>query len=286
MGRSAASVGPARTRFCRPAPSAYGDGVEDGPLPLHGSEADLDALLAVAERIALVLDGLTRADTDTPAGTDAGPSAIIGMAGGVAVGKSTAAASLRAVLEDRLGLGCAIVSSDGFLLSNDALLARGIFHRKGFPESYDHAAIEDFMGSIRRHAFPISVPRYDHLIHDVLPGSDALGHSPVVLFEGVNTLGFAASLDLTIYIDADESSMRHWYLERVLELRRRSVDEPSAFFAAFAGLSDEEFASRAESIWESVNLPNLLDHIEPTRAMADIIIRKAPDHSIDSVLIR
>lgn len=259
--------------------------MEDGPLPLHGSEEDLDALLAVAERIALVLDGLGGAAGDATS-TGTGPSAIIGMAGGVAVGKSTAAASLRAVLEDRLGLGCAIVSSDGFLLSNDALLARGIFHRKGFPESYDHAAIEDFMGSIRRHSFPVSVPRYDHLIHDVLPGSDALGYSPVVLFEGVNTLGFAASLDLTIYIDADESSMRHWYLERVLELRRRSVDEPSAFFAAFAELSDEEFASRAESIWESVNLPNLLDHIEPTRAMADIIIRKAPDHSIGSVLIR
>ena len=215
-----------------------------------------------------------------------GAVAVIGMAGGVAVGKSTAAASLQSVLVDQLGLDCAIVSSDGFLLPNDTLLERGIFHRKGFPESYDHGAIDGFVAAIRRREVPVTVPLYDHLIHDVLHESAAVSYSPVVLFEGVNTLGFAASFDLSIYIDAAESSMRAWYLDRVLELRRRSADEPSAFFAAFAGLSDEEFASRAESIWEAVNLPNLLEHIEPTRALADIIITKAPDHSIESVIFR
>ncbi len=266
--------------FCRRPREAYGDEVEDGSLPLHNSAADLDALVPVAERIAEHVTDLSIRSSD------GGQSAVIGMAGGVAVGKSTAAASLRSVLLDRMGLDCAIVSSDGFLLPNDTLLERGIFHRKGFPESYDHAAIDGFVAAIRRREFPVTVPLYDHLIHDVLHESASIGFSPVVLFEGVNTLGFASSFDLSIYIDAAESSMRAWYLDRVLELRRRSADEPSAFFAAFAGLSDEEFSSRAESIWEAVNLPNLVEHIEPTRAMADIILMKAPDHSIESVIIR
>ncbi len=259
---------------------AYGEEVEDGSLPPHNSAADLDALAQVAERIAACV-----AELSTDPSTD-GYSAVVGMAGGVAVGKSTAASSLQTVLLDRMGLGCAIVSSDGFLLPNDTLLERGIFHRKGFPESYDHASIDGFVAAVRRREYPVTVPLYDHLIHDVLDESAVIGFSPIVLFEGVNTLGFAASFDLSIYVDAAESSMRAWYLDRVLELRRRSADEPSAFFAAFAGLSDEEFAARAESIWDAVNLPNLLDHIEPTRAVADIIIMKAPDHSIESVLIR
>ena len=254
--------------------------MEDVPPPLHSTAADLDALLPVAERIAdCVTDLLAEA-------AGGGHSAVVGMAGGVAAGKSTTAALLRSVLEDRLGLGCSIVSSDGFLLPNEVLLERGIFHRKGFPESYDRVAIDDFVATIRRREFPVQVPLYDHLIHDVLHRSASIALSPVVLFEGVNTLNFSATLDLSIYIDAAESSMRRWYLERVIELRRRSAAEPSAFFAAFAALSDEEFAARAESIWEAVNLPNLLEHIEPTRAMADIVVTKAPDHSIQSVVIR
>lgn len=258
--------------FCSGSSDAYGGGVSHGPDPDLISPADLEALRPVAESIAERLG-------------DAG-TAVIGLAGGVAVGKSTAATALQTVLDRSLHLSCSIVSSDGFLLPNDTLLEQGIFHRKGFPESYDRAAIEAFVLAIRRHAFPISVPLYDHLIHDVLDDTTTIDATAVVLFEGVNTLGFAPTLDLAIYIDAAESSMRRWYLDRVLELRRRSVDEPSAFFAGFASLSEEEFALRAESIWEAVNLPNLREHIEPTRDRADIIIRKGPDHSIESVILR
>ena len=246
--------------------------MRDDPIPNRVSSSDLDALRPVADLIAERIDG---------SGT-----AIVGLAGGVAVGKSTAAAALRSVLEQQLARSCSIVSSDGFLLPNATLLERGIFHRKGFPESYDHAGIDEFVLAIRRQAFPITVPLYDHLIHDVLDHSTTIDATAVVLFEGVNTLGFSSSFDLSIYIDAAESSMRQWYLDRVLELRRRSVEEPSAFFAAFAELSDSEFRTRAEMIWESVNLPNLLEHIEPSRDAADIIIRKGPDHSIDSVTLR
>jgi type I pantothenate kinase len=258
--------------FCRSPPEAYGDKVSNSPSPDLISTADSDALRPVAGIIAEQL-GESR-------------TALVGLAGGVAVGKSTAANALRVVLDQHERLNCSIVSSDGFLLSNSTLIDQGIFHRKGFPESYDRSAINAFIGAIRARQFPVSVPRYDHLISDVLDVKAGVDATDVVLFEGVNTLGFASSFDLSIYIDAAESSMRQWYLDRVLELRRRSVDEPSAFFAGFASLSDEEFVERAESIWEAVNLPNLLEHIEPTRDLADVIIMKAPDHSIESVTIR
>lgn len=258
--------------FCRGPSEAYGDCVSHGSKPDHLSDADLDALRPVAVAIAgRVTDGGT---------------AVVGLAGGVAVGKSTAANALRTVLDVQQRRSCSIVSSDGFLRSNATLLEQGIFHRKGFPESYDRAAIERFILAVRADEFPVQVPMYDHLIHDVLESTITIAATEVVLFEGVNTLGFSSSFDLSIYIDAAESSMRRWYLDRVLELRRRSVEEPSAFFAAFASLSEVEFAERAESIWEAVNLPNLREHIEPTRESADIIIMKAPDHSIESVTIR
>ncbi|NCY17163.1 MAG: type I pantothenate kinase [Actinobacteria bacterium] len=266
------SVGLPHEGFCRISPTAYGDEVNQDPVPSSPSREDLDALRPVAALIAERIGG---------SGT-----AVVGMAGGVAVGKSTTAASLRSVLDLQLAHSCSIVSSDGFLLPNDTLAEQGIFHRKGFPESYDRAAIEGFVLAIRRQQFPITVPLYDHLLHDVLEASATIESTDVVLFEGVNTLGFASSLDLSIYIDAAESSMRRWYLDRVLELRRRSVEEPSAFFATFAQLSQDEFLQRAEMIWETVNLPNLLEHIEPTRDCADIVIRKGPDHAIESVLVR
>ena len=258
--------------FRRSPPEAYGDLVSHGPDPDLVSSADLDALRPVA---GIIAERLGESGT-----------VLVGLAGGVAVGKSTAANALQAVLDQHQRLGCSIVSSDGFLLPNESLLEQGIFHRKGFPESYDQDAINEFILAIRNHGFPVTVPLYDHLIHDVLETTSTVDATDVVLFEGVNTLGFSSSFDLSIYIDAAESSMRRWYLDRVLELRRRSVDEPSAFFAGFASLSEDEFTERAESIWEAVNLPNLREHIEPTRDAADVIVMKAPDHSIESVTIR
>jgi type I pantothenate kinase len=260
------------TGFRRGPPEAYGDLVIHGPNPDLVSSADLDALRPVA---GIVAERLATSGT-----------ALVGLAGGVAVGKSTAASALQAVLEQHQRLTCSIVSSDGFLLPNEALLELGIFHRKGFPESYDREAIDGFLLAVRAREFPVVVPLYDHLIHDVLETTITVDTTDVLLFEGVNTLGFSSSFDLSIYIDAAESSMRSWYLDRVLELRRRSVDEPSAFFAGFASLSEDEFAERAVSIWEAVNLPNLREHIELTRDAADVIVMKAPDHSIESVTIR
>lgn len=264
------------TGFRRDPPEAYGDLVAHGPNPDlisdHISGADSDALRPVADFIAERLG---------ESGT-----VLVGLAGGVAVGKSTAANALKVVLDQRQRLGCSIVSSDGFLLPNDSLLELGIFHRKGFPESYDRDAIDRFLLAIRGGEFPLAVPLYDHLVHDVLETTTTIDATDVVLFEGVNTLGFASLFDLSIYIDAAETSMRRWYLDRVLELRRRSADEPSAFFAGFASLSEDEFLDRAESIWEAVNLPNLREHIEPTRNAADVIVMKAPDHSIESVTFR
>lgn len=211
---------------------------------------------------------------------------VVGMAGGVAVGKSSTAAALSSLLTEQFSLPTSVVSSDGFLMPNAVLIDRDLLHRKGFPESYDLAAISEFLTAARSGGSPLSVPVYDHLRYDVLPGRRVIDPTPVLVFEGVNTLHFSAELDLSIYIEAEESAMRRWYLDRVVELRRRSVEDPSAFFAAFATLTDEEFSARAESIWEAVNLPNLIDCIGPTCASADIVITKNLDHSIRSVVIR
>ena len=234
-------------------------------------------LLPVVERIAEQVTARRLTDEH---------NTVIGMAGGVAVGKSTTAVTLAELVEQHCSLPVHIVSGDGFLIPNAVLIERDLLHRKGFPESYDTAAIERLLTTARLGDAPLSIPVYDHLTYDVLSDPIVLDPPPVLLFESVNALHFAPQLDLSIYIDAAETSMRAWYLDRVLELRRRSVDEPSAFFAAFASLSEAEFAERAEAIWESVNLPNLREHIEPTRAVADIIIMKGSDHSIESVTVR
>ncbi|MBU6330008.1 MAG: type I pantothenate kinase [Acidobacteria bacterium] len=211
---------------------------------------------------------------------------VIGLSGGVSVGKSTTATALAAVLEDHLQLATGVVSGDGFLHPNRVLAERDLLDRKGFPESYDTDAIETFLAAARRALSPLSVPIYDHLTHDVLPEPRLLEPPPLLLFEGVNALRFAAEFDLSIYIDAAESSMRQWYLDRAIELRRRSQTEPSAFFASFADLTEEQFVGLLLQVWETVNLPNLSEYIEPTRAAADIIIMKGPDHTIEAITFR
>ena len=248
--------------------------MSSGPPPESSSGRTDPHLLSVAEFIA------------ERNGTAMAVGMVVGMAGGVAVGKSTTAAALSTLLAERFGIPTAVVSSDGFLMPNEVLADRSLLHRKGFPESYDGDAISVFLAAARRGDSPLSVPIYDHLRYDVLPERLILDPTPVVVFEGVNALHFSTELDTSIYIDAEESSMRRWYLDRVLGLRHRSVSDPSAFFAAFASLSDAEFAARAESIWEAVNLPNLIECIGPTSATADIVITKALDHSIRSVIFR
>jgi type I pantothenate kinase len=207
---------------------------------------------------------------------------MVGLGGGVAVGKSTAARALADDLLETHGLETAIVSSDGFLLPNQALLERGLLARKGFPESYDDDAIRTFLVQARIES-TVSIPVYDHLVYDIMIDRDIVTLADVVIFEGVNALRYRDLLDFGIYLDAAESDMRNWYLVRARSLRERSRTEESSFFDGFADLDGPGFDAMAMNVWESVNLPNLTECILPTRDHADVVIVKHSNHSISGV---
>ncbi len=217
-----------------------------------------------------------------------GAATVVGVTGGVAVGKSTIARRLRSLLATEAGLPVEVVSSDGFLFSNAELVKRGLMARKGFPESYDNEAIERFLAAVHSSRGPIEVPLYDHFLSDVAPTPTVIDHTGVVVFEGVNALRFDSALEVGVYVDAAEADMRRWYLERVIEMRRQSAvaAEPSPFFASFASLPEEDFRLAVLGVWEAVNLPNLRDYIEPTRADADVVVVKGPDHDVVEVRLR
>ncbi len=223
---------------------------------------------------------------------------IIGMTGGVSVGKSTFAKQLKTLLanDSHGSLIATVISSDGFLKSNEKLESESLSHRKGFPESYDIDHIKRFLSNIRNgtglavHSDGrkiISVPEYDHLIYDVKPIPVDLELPNILLFEGVNVLQFSEYCDLTIYIDAEEPYMRQWFMTRVMDLRKKSETDPSAeFYRQFSSMTDDVFYHFAEGVWESINLKNLIDNIEPMREVAMVVVEKNKDHSIKSVVYK
>jgi type I pantothenate kinase len=215
-----------------------------------------------------------------------GTSLLVGIAGGVSVGKSTIAMRTAALLSERHGLGASVVASDGFLHSTAELSARGLSTRKGFPESYDHDAIRAFIGAVRDGQDPLTVPVYDHLFYDVLPDAQPVAAAPVVILEGVNVLHFADDLDLAVYVDATEPDMRRWFVRRVLGLRDEAADVPGAYLHPFATADDDAVAAMAVGVWEAINLPNLRESIEPTRDRADVVVVKGPDHGIAELRLR
>jgi type I pantothenate kinase len=218
--------------------------------------------------------------------TSPGPSLLVGMAGAVAVGKSTTAADIGDRLVADHGLATTVVASDGFLRSTAELARSGLSHRKGFPESYDHEAIDRFIAAVRAGTDPLEVPVYDHLFYDVRPEPAHVPAAPVVIFEGVNVLHFADRLDLGIYVDAPEPVVRSWYVRRVLGLRDEAADVPGAYLHPFADVDDESVAAMAIGVWEAVNLPNLRECIEPTRDDADVVVVKDADHSVAELRLR
>jgi type I pantothenate kinase len=213
---------------------------------------------------------------------------IVGLAGGVAVGKSATSTAIASVLADRDQLGVQVVSTDGFLLPNAELDRLGLSARKGFPESYDRARLVEFVEAVRA-GDEVVAPRYDHLTYDVVvDGGVRVARPDVLVLEGVNALQppLADRLDLAVYLHAEEEDLRRWYHDRIRRLRADAPGDGSSWYDAFAGMSDDEFAVVADAVWDSVNHPNLVDHIEPTRAGADLVIEKAPDHSIRAVHVR
>ncbi|HET9903680.1 MAG TPA: type I pantothenate kinase [Xanthobacteraceae bacterium] len=226
---------------------------------------------------------------------------IIGVGGSVAVGKSTTARVLQALLArwpnvPRVDL----VTTDGFLFPNAVLEREGLMQRKGFPESYDLQALLRFLSDVKAGRHPVRAPVYSHLIYDVLPNHwIEIDRPDILIVEGLNVLQtgrlpkdgkaipFVSDFfDFSIYLDADEDALRHWYVDRFLTLRGTAFRDPKSYFHRYAQLSDEEATEVATSIWTRINLVNLRENILPTRQRADLILKKGESHVIEEVSLR
>ena len=222
---------------------------------------------------------------------------VIGLAGSVAVGKSTTARLLQELLrrwEDTPRVE--LITTDGFLWPNAELERRGLLQRKGFPESYDRRSLTRFVSQVKSGVASVKAPVYSHLGYDIVPGAEIVVNRPdVLIVEGLNVLQPPASsahiavsdlFDFSIYVDARTSDIEQWYVERFLRLQRGAFADPSSYFHRYASLSEPEAIERAKSIWAEINGPNLEQNVLPTRARADLVLRKGPDHSVASVLLR
>ncbi len=208
---------------------------------------------------------------------------VVGIAGGVAVGKTTLAGEVASSLAPD---PVTVVGTDGFLFSNAVLAARGLTERKGFPESFDEQRLREFLVKVRAGTLPQTVPRYSHLSYDI-DGDEVVAAAPVVVVEGVNVLDAAADLlDVAVYLDADEADLEAWYVTRFRSLTAAAAHEPSSFYRTFAGLSDAQVTGVATQVWRHVNLVNLRQHIAPSRADATCVVTKGSDHEILDVTVR
>jgi type I pantothenate kinase len=201
----------------------------------------------------------------------------VAIGGAVAVGKSTLAAALADGLAP---LQVEIVATDGFLLPNDELGQIGLLMQKGFPATYDVEALAQFLVDLRATG-RAEAPVYSHATYDRVPGEvRVVRDADVVIVEGVNALqpDVAANVDLAVYLDADEPLVRGWYVERFLEQIAAAEDDETSFYRRFVGLDDAGRRSMAETVWQAVNLVNLTDHIEPTRANAHVVLVKGEGH--------
>jgi len=289
--------------------------------PLSLTEADLVELRGINERISLEEVTLVylplsrllnlyvaatqrlRQTTDTFLGTLPAPvSYVIAIAGSVAVGKSTAARVIQALLSrwphhPKVDL----VTTDGFLYPNNVLESRGLMNRKGFPESYDLRALLQFMQDLKSGQPLLEVPVYSHEAYDIVPDRKKVIRQPdIVIVEGLNVLqttdgrggGLAPRtfvsdfFDFSIFIDAKEEHIRQWYVDRFLTFQRTVFQSPKSYFHRYANLKSAEAMQTAVQIWESINAVNLRQNILPTRERAHLIIEKVEDHSVSTLQLR
>lgn len=226
---------------------------------------------------------------------------IIGIAGSVAVGKSTTARILRELMARwPASPKVQLITTDGFLLPNATLRERGLMERKGFPESFDRRAILEFLSRIKAGQRNVRAPLYSHLVYDVLPDEFTIVDQPdILIFEGINVLQvsdlprdgksvpFVSDyFDFSIYIDADENHVRRWYIERFMRLRETAFQNPESFFHRYSKLSKDSALAIAEQLWANINLKNLHENILPTRLRADLLLHKGEDHGVDLVALR
>ena len=233
--------------------------------------------------------------TDTFLGTLPRPIPfVIGIAGSVAVGKSTFARILRALLSrwpahPRVDL----VTTDGFLFPNVVLESRGILDRKGFPESYDLRRLVEFMSDVKSAAGPVKAPVYSHESYDIVSGDHQVVDQPdIVLVEGLNVLQTGQGVfvsdffDFSIYIDADEEDIERWYVERFLALRETVFQNPRSYFHRYAGLTEAEAVATSHGIWQRINGVNLRENVKPTRERARLVLEKGGDHAVRRIRLR
>ncbi len=223
---------------------------------------------------------------------------VLGIAGSVAVGKSTTARVLQALLgrwPDHPTVD--LITTDGFLWPNSVLEQRGIMDRKGFPESYDRRRLIHFLDEIKSGAEEVRAPVYSHLLYDRTDDEVVVRRPDVVIVEGLNVLQTGSVddhtpvfvsdfFDFSIFVDAEISDLRAWYIERFFTLRETSFRDPRSYFRRYADLNDDEALATATAIWTSINEKNLVENILPTRSRADLIVCKGSDHRTTSVQLR
>ncbi|AWS40605.1 type I pantothenate kinase [Streptosporangium sp. 'caverna'] len=221
---------------------------------------------------------------------------ILGIAGSVAVGKSTTARLLHTLLarwpeHPRVEL----ITTDSFLYPNQVLTEKNITHRKGFPESYDRRALVRFVADVKAGLPEVTAPVYSHLEYDIVPGATQTVHRPdILIVEGLNVLQPAPPtalavndyFDFSIYVDAKVEHIRNWYVDRFHKLRRTAFEDPKSYFKYLAELSAEEATTFAENVWRDINERNLVENIAPTRGRAGLVLYKGPNHSIQRVRLR
>ncbi len=221
---------------------------------------------------------------------------IIGVAGSVAVGKSTFARILQALLAqwpDHPKVD--LITTDGFLHPNRILEARGLMNRKGFPESYDTRELLRVLRDIKSGDEQVEAPVYSHVVYDIVDGERVVMNRPdIVILEGLNVLQTGPDstefvsdyFDFSIYLDAEESDIERWYVDRFLTLRSSVFQDPNSFFRIYAELSDDDAVTTAKGIWHGINGLNLRENIAPTRERASLIVHKTGDHHVDRVRLR
>lgn len=263
-------------------------------------EIDLDEVAAVYLPLSRLLNLYVSASQDLArvSSTFLGTMAprvpyVIGVAGSVAVGKSTFARILQALLARWPGHpNVGLVTTDGFLHPNKVLEERGIMARKGFPESYDTRRLLAFLRDVKSGADIVRAPVYSHVIYDVLEDKEIIIQRPdIIILEGLNVLQVSSSgnefvsdyFDISMYVDADEPDILEWFIARFMKLRESVFQDPNSFFRHYALLSDDEARATAEAIWHDINGLNLRENILPTRERASLILHKAADHRVTDV---